>query len=84
MKRKMGNTTTEDNLQVEKKLWQHFFLTSEVTEDTLQNFIYDQNPFNNFLSLIDFENYEAEDNIRTEKQRERVIAVGRLLQLLCR
>jgi stalled ribosome alternative rescue factor ArfA len=81
-KKKMSKTTTEENLQIEKKLWQHFFLTSELKEDILQNFIYDQNPFKNFLSLIDFENYEAEDNIRTEKQRERVNVVDRLLQLL--
>ena len=82
LKKKMGKTTTEDNLRVEKKFWQNFFLTSELKEEILQNFIYDQNPFKNFLSLIDFENYEAEDNIRTEKQRERVNAVDRLLQLL--
>jgi stalled ribosome alternative rescue factor ArfA len=78
----MGKTTTEENLGVEKKFWQNFFLTSELKEDILQNFIYGQNPSKNFLSLIDFENYEAEDNIRTEKQRERVNVVDRLLQLL--
>ena len=82
LNKKMGKTTTEDNLRVEKKFWQNFFLTSELKEDILQNFIYDQNPFKNFFSLIDFENYEAEDNIRTEKQRERVNVVDRLLQLL--
>ena len=45
LKKKMGKTTTEENLQVEKKFWQNFFLTSELKEDILQNFIYDQNPF---------------------------------------
>jgi len=82
LKKKMGKTTTEENLQVEKRFWQNFFLTSELKEEILQNFIYDQNPFRNFLSLIDFGNFEAEDNIRTEKQREKVKVVDRLLQLL--
>ena len=79
LKKNMGKTTTEENLQVEKKFWHNFFLTSELKEDIPQNFIYDQNLFKNFLSLIDFENYEAEDNIRTEKQTGRVYAVDRLL-----
>ena len=78
----MGKTTTEENLQVEKRFWQNFFSTSELKEEILQNFIYDQNPFKNFLSLIDLENYEFEDNVRTEKQIEKVKVVDRLLQLL--
>lgn len=78
----MGKTTTEENLQVEKRFWQNFFLAIELKEEILQNFIYDQNPFRNFLSLIDFGNYEMEDNIRTEKQVEKVKVVDRLLQLL--
>ena len=44
LKEKMGKTTTEENLQVEKKFWQNFSLTSELKDDTRQNFIYDQNP----------------------------------------
>ena len=47
-------------------------------EEILQNFIYDQNPFKNFLPLIDLENYEFEDNVRTEKQIEKVKVVDRL------
>ncbi len=58
------------------------FLTSELKEEILQNFIYEQNPFRNFLSLVDLENYEAEDNITSDKQIEKAKAVDRLLQLL--
>ena len=68
LKKKTGKTTTEENRQVEKRFWQHFFLTSELKEEILHNFIYDQNPFRNFLSLVDLENYEAEDNFRSDKQ----------------
>ena len=57
-------------------------MTSELKEEIFQNFIYDQNPFRNFLSLVYLENYEAEDNIRSDKQIEKAKVVDRLLQLL--
>ncbi len=35
LKKKMGKTTTEENLQLEKKLWQRELLTDELNEDIL-------------------------------------------------
>ena len=82
LKKKMGNTTTEENLQCEKKYWQRELLTDELNEDILLNWIYGQNPLRNFLSLVDLENHEAEDNLRSDKQIEKVKVVRRLLELL--
>ncbi|MFM7987010.1 MAG: hypothetical protein ACKPKO_47620, partial [Candidatus Fonsibacter sp.] len=50
---KMGKTTTDENLQVEKHYWQNCFLTKELDEAVLNNFIYGTNPFYNYLGLID-------------------------------
>ena len=82
LKKKMGKTTTEENLQCEKKYWQRELLTDELNEDILLNWIYGQNPLRNFLSLVDLENHEAEDNLRSDKQIEKVKVVKRLLELL--
>ena len=82
LKKKMGKTTTEENLQCEKRYWQRELLTSDLKEEILQNFIYGQNPLRNFLSLVDLENHEAEDNLRSDKQIEKVKVVKRLLELL--
>ena len=78
----MGKTTTEENLQWEKKFWKRELLTDELNEDILLNWIYGQNPLRNFLSLVDLENHEAEDNLRSDKQIEKVKVVNRLLELL--
>ena len=50
--------------------------------NVLLNFVYGCNPFNNFLSLIDVENFQAEDNLRSDKHLERVKVVSTLLELL--
>ncbi|MFM7980666.1 MAG: hypothetical protein ACKPKO_15240, partial [Candidatus Fonsibacter sp.] len=44
-RKKMGNTTTEENLQAEKRYWQRFFLTEELGGKALNNLIYGTNPF---------------------------------------
>ena len=36
----MGNTTTDENLQAEKHYWQKLFLTKELDEKALKNFLY--------------------------------------------
>ena len=82
LKKRAGKTTTQENLQVDKWYWQDFFETTELKEEILQNFAFDQNPFKNFLALIDVENHHAEDNLKSDKQLERVKVVERLLQLL--
>ena len=78
----MGKTTTEENLQWEKKFWKRELLTDELKEEILLNNIYGQNPLRNFLSLVDLGNHEAEDNLRSDKQIEKVKVVNRLLELL--
>ena len=51
-------------------------------EEILVKFIYGQDPYKNFLALVDRENHYAEDNLRSDKQLERVQVAERLLQLL--
>ena len=35
LKKKTGKTTTEENRQVEKRFWQHFFSTDELKDEIL-------------------------------------------------
>ena len=81
-RKKMGKTTTEENLQAEKHYWQNFFLTKELDEAVLNNFIYGTNPFYNYLGLIDAKNHLAEDNLRSEKHLEKIEVVKALLERL--
>ncbi len=69
LKKRAGKTATQESLP---RLWQNYFLTSERKEGILQKFIDDQNPFKNFLALIDLENHHVEDNLKSDKQLERV------------
>ena len=78
----MGNTTTDDNFQAEKHYWQNFFLTKELDETVLNNFIYDASPFYNYLGLIDVNNHLAEDNLKSEKHLENIEVVQALLERL--
>jgi hypothetical protein len=64
-RKKMGKTTTDENLQAEKHYWQKFFLAQELDGKTLNNFIYGVNPFYKNLGLIDTSNHKAEDNPAT-------------------
>ena len=82
LRKKVGKTTTQENLRAEKFYWQQFFSTGKLDEDVLPNFLYGNNPFRNFLSLIDVQNHRAEDNLRSEKFLEQVRIVNRLLELL--
>ena len=43
-KKRVGKTTTQENWQVDKLYWQDFFETTELKEEILQNFVYDQTP----------------------------------------
>ena len=49
LRKKVGKTTTQENLQFEKFYWQQFFSTSKLDEDVLRNFLYEKNLFWNFL-----------------------------------
>ena len=44
LKKRAGKTTTQYNLQVDARYWQYFFETTELKEEILQNFAYDQTP----------------------------------------
>ena len=81
-RKKMGNTTTEENLQAEKHYWQNFFLAQELDAKALNNFIYGTNPFYNYLGLIYTRNHKAEGNMKSEKQLEKIEIVRALLDRL--
>ena len=81
-RQKMGKTTTQDNLQAEKHDWQNFFLTQELSEEVLNNFIYGTNPLYNYLGLIDAKNHLAEDNLKSKKHLEKIEIVQVLLERL--
>ena len=81
-RKKMGKTTTDENLQAEKHYWQRFFLTKELDAKALNNFVYGTNPFYNYLGLIDTRNHKAEDNLKSEKQLENIEIVRALLDRL--
>jgi hypothetical protein len=57
-------------------------LGGELDEKVLKSFVFGNNPLENFLSLIDSDNYNSEDNLKTSKQKERVELVQRLLEAL--
>jgi len=57
-------------------------LVGELDEKVLKSFVFGNNPLENFLSLVDFDNYNSEDNLKTSKQKERVELVQRLLEAL--
>ena len=78
-RKRIGKTTTEENLQAEKHYWQRFFLTKELEEKSLKSFLYGTNPLNNYVSLIDNRNHEAEDNLKSEKQLAKIDIVRALL-----
>ncbi|MFM7978827.1 MAG: hypothetical protein ACKPKO_05880, partial [Candidatus Fonsibacter sp.] len=39
-RKKIGKTTTDENLQCDKHYWQNFFLTNKLGESVLKNFLY--------------------------------------------
>jgi len=81
-KKKLGKTTTKENAEVEKCFWQQRFSTSKLDPDILKNFLYGNDPFRNFLALVDVRNHWAEDNLRSEKFLEQVSLVSKLLEHL--
>ena len=81
-RKKMGKSTTEENLQAEKHYWQTFFLTNDLDGKARNNFIYGTNPSYNYLGLIDTRNHKAEDNLKSERQLERIGIVKAVLDRL--
>ncbi|MFM7981935.1 MAG: hypothetical protein ACKPKO_21710, partial [Candidatus Fonsibacter sp.] len=78
----MGKTTTDENLQADKHYWQNFFLTNEIDEVVLNNFLYGTNPLQNYVGLNYTRNHEAEDNLKSEKQLSNIAIVRALLERL--
>jgi len=81
-RKRIGKTTTDENLQCDKHYWQNFFLTNELNELVLKNFLYGINPLQNYVELIDTRNHENEDNLKSEKQLSKIEIVKALLERL--
>jgi hypothetical protein len=79
-KKKMGKTTTEENFQVERCFWQRYLVQKELDPDLLLEFLYDNNPLDNFVGLVDIRNHQKEDNLRSAKFVERVAVVKKLIE----
>ncbi|MFM6278941.1 MAG: hypothetical protein ACKN9K_11420 [Dolichospermum sp.] len=56
-RKQMRKTTTDENLQAERHYWQNFFLTNEVDEAMLNNFLYGTNLLQNYIGFIDNRNH---------------------------
>ena len=59
-----------------------FFLTKELDEAVLNNFLYGTNPFYNYPGLFDAKKHLAEDNLKSEKHLENIEVVSVLLERL--
>ncbi|MFM7985715.1 MAG: hypothetical protein ACKPKO_41020, partial [Candidatus Fonsibacter sp.] len=79
-RKKMGKTTTDENLQCDKHYWQNFFLTNTLDESVLKNFLYGTNPLQNYVGLIDARNHDKEDNLKSENQLSKIEIVKALLE----
>ena len=77
--KKQGKTTTDENFQVDKHFWQRYLLQKELSDELLKEFMYDNNPLDNFLALIDERNHRREDNLRSAKLLERARLVKEMV-----
>ena len=64
---------------MDKHYWQRYLVQKELQPDLLKEFLYDNNPLDNFLSLVDVRNHRWEDNLRSAKLLERTEMVSKLL-----
>ncbi|MFM7989208.1 MAG: hypothetical protein ACKPKO_58830, partial [Candidatus Fonsibacter sp.] len=81
-RKKIGKTTTDDNLQCDKHYWHNFFLTKKLDDSVLKNFLYGTNPLQNYVGLVDARNHDKEDNLKSEKQLSNIEIVKALLERL--
>jgi hypothetical protein len=79
-RKKQGKTTTEENFKADRFFWQRYLVQKEPDPDLLLEFIYDDNPLDHFVGLIDIKNHKKENNLRSAKFIERVSTVDRLLR----
>jgi hypothetical protein len=78
-RKRRGETTVEENAQAERYFWKRYLAQDDLDPKLLLEFMYDNNPLNNFLSLIDERNHLKEDNLRSAKFLERAGTVKSLL-----
>jgi hypothetical protein len=78
-KKKAGKTTTEQNYQVDKHYWKRHLATKTLDEDVLKAFVFNKHLLANFLAMIDEQNHEVEDNLRSSKLLEQVQIVRLLV-----
>ena len=81
-RKKMGKTTTEENFQMSKGFWKRYLVQDTLDPKLLEEFMYDNNPLDNFVSLVDIRNHEKEDNLRSAKFVERSGMTMKLLRAL--
>jgi hypothetical protein len=79
VRKKQGKTTTEENFKVEKRFWQRYLVQEELESDLLKHFMFDNNPLDHFIALVDINNHQKEDNLRSAKMIEKVDTVKNLL-----
>jgi hypothetical protein len=82
MRKKRGETTVEENVQSERYFWKRYLAQDDLDPELLVEFMYDNNPLNNFLCLIDERNHCKEDNLRSAKFLEQVATIHKLLKAL--
>ena len=66
-RKKIGQTTAEDNFKVERHFWQRYLAQKEPDPKVLDKFMSGNNPLNHFLSLVDMRNHHKEDNLKSAK-----------------
>ena len=82
MKKKRGQTTTEENEMWQRTYYQHLLALDELTEDDINKACVYGGPLRNYLGLVDIKNHRAEDNMNSSKFRERATTVDNMLNLL--
>jgi hypothetical protein len=82
MRKKRGETTVEENTQAERYFWKRYLAQDDLDPELLVEFMYDNNPLNKFLCLIDERNHCTEDNLRSAKFLEQVATSNKLLKAL--
>ena len=80
-RKKQGKTTTEENFKAERCFWERYLVQKgpELDDKLLVEFMYEANPLDHFLGLVDLRNHKKEDNLRSAKFVEMVETVQKLI-----
>lgn len=79
LRKKQGKTTTEENFKADRRYWERYLVQQELEPDLLLEFLYDANPLDHFLGLVDIRNHEKQDNLRSAKFVEMVGTAQKLI-----